>query len=479
MSKRILIISDSIFRQTGYSTVTNNIIKHLDPSFTVAQLGVSHMPVDYTGTTIQYYAPILNHSKCCNNELVIEHYDPESGVDYFKPTISLDKVKGTICKNGSPNPNDPYSFESAYFVIQHFKPDVVITINDIWGMYKLNFMKNRNNFKLISYLAVDSECFPVLIKNKDKINTMQFISGADKIVVFTDWAKETVNKTAKIAINQTFNNIEVIPHGVDNEKFFDAGCRDAVVQNFFKQDPKKVFIIGSVNRNQPRKRLDAIFQTLRVLIDKYEKPDGRKFMVHFHCAINDHHGWDLPWLATYYGVSDRVILDTQLKPGVGVPDEVLNQIMNGYDAHFVPTNSEGWGLSILETMACGVPNVISDYSAHGDWAKDHALLIKLAAKIHEPITNHIKGIIDIEHAAEQINELYTNFKVRKKFRKKSFELANKLQWGKICARWNALINGLDYSDLSDDRYDIRMLDSANILEFPDDPTSTEFVVQEI
>lgn len=480
MSKRVLIISDSIYRQTGYATVANNIIKHLDPSFKIAQLGLSHMPTKYLkDNNIDYYSPILNHSKCCNKGIFIEHYNKDTdSIEHISPNITLD-VEQNICSNGLGNAQDPYCFESAFFVIQHFQPDIVITINDIWGMYKLNFLKNRKNFKFISYLAVDSECFPASIKTNETINTMQYISLTDKVVVFTDWAKDTINKTAKIVLNKEFDNIHVIPHGVDITKYNGLNNPKQFVRDFFNLDPDKVFLIGSVNRNQPRKRLDAVIQTLRILIDKYEKPDGKKFMVHFHCAIEDSHGWDLPWLINYYGVQDRVILDPNLKPGQGVPDHILNYIMNSYDVHFAPTNSEGWGLSIIETMACGVPNVISDYSAHGDWAKDAALKARISAKIHDPITNHIKGIIDIEHAAELIGSLYNDYKLQKAYRVKSFKLAESLQWANVCKDWNNLINNFDISDLKSNRYINNMIDTNTILPFPSNPLEVEFEVLEI
>ena len=466
MSKRVLIISDSVYRQTGYSTVANNIIKYLDPSFKVAQFGLSHIPTNYTNELqMDSYSPILNHSQCCNHGTLIEHYIHETNsVEYLAPTNNLDVIKNT-CNKGTSNQQDPYGFESAYFIIEHFKPDIVITINDVWGMYKLNFLRNRSKFKLISYLAVDSECFPTQIKTNEIIDTMKYLSLVDNIVVFTNWAKDTINTSARIAIKKEFDNIKIIPHGVDISKFNANVDSDRFVTDFFKMDANEIFLIGSVNRNQPRKRLDAIMQILKILIDKYEKPDGKRFYVHFHCAIEDSHGWDLPWLSRYYGVENRVILDPNLKPGVGVPDHILNYIMNSYDVHLVPTNSEGWGLSILETMACGIPNIISDYSAHGDWAKDAALMIKLAAKIHEPITNHIKGIIDVEHAAEQIAALYNDHKLQKEYRKKSFQLAEKLQWKNVCEEWNILLNNIDITNLSPTRYDpiIEMSDVEIIL----------------
>ncbi len=483
MSKRVLIISDSVFRQTGYSTVTKSILDNIDPSFKIAQLGVSHFPVDYQATNINidYYSPIMKHENdgCGYNGLAIEHYNSDTKtVEQFQPTVNLDPITGLICKNGMGNPQDAYNFDSAFYVIEHFKPDIVIAINDIWGMYKLAFLKNRSKFKLISYLAVDSECFPVVIKNQEEINTMQFIENVDKLIVFTKWAKRTINTTAQIALGRKFDNIEVIEHGVDLTKFNNLDSRDDIIDQIFKLDPKKVFLIGSVNRNQPRKRLDAIFQILSILKTKYER-NGRKFMVHFHCAIDDHHGWDLRWLAAFYNVQDRIILDENLKPGLGVPDELLNTIMNAYDVHLVPTNSEGWGLSILETMACGIPNVISDYSAHGDWAKDAAIKIKLVAKIHEPITNHIKGIIDINHAAKQISLLYNSTKMHNDYVKKSIKLANKLQWKNICVKWNELLNNLDMENLEVDRYETTLLNMNNILEFPENPLITDFEVMEV
>jgi len=482
MSKRVLIISDSIFRQTGYSTVANKIIENLDDSYVVAQLGLSHRPVDYAAhkTQIHYYSPLLKHKECCNSDVLFEYYNPDTNkLVHINPINAKHNITDDHCFKGVANASDPYAFESAYYVINHFKADIVIAINDIWGMYKLAYLKNRYKFKLISYLAIDSECFPPMIKNNEEnINTLDYISKVDKLIVFTEWAKTTINKTAKIIRNKEFDNIDVINHGVDLNEFNNIADKRTIVKNLFNLDSDTHFIIGSVNRNQPRKRLDAIFQILRILIDKYEKSNGKRFMVHMHCAINDSHGWDLQWLSNYYNVQDRLILDANLKPGIGVSTELLNIIMNSYDVHLVPTNSEGWGLSILETMACGIPNVISDYSAHGDWAKDHALTIKLSAKIHEPITNHIKGIIDIEHAAKQINLLYSNNRVYTSIKNESLKLADKLQWGNVCKHWNKLLLNTDISDLSENRYDTIKF-SSNLIMFPSNPLTKEFIIEEV
>lgn len=485
--KRILIIGDSIDRATGYATVVKNIVANLDDSFVVAQLGLASIPIDPNNTLIpiHHYSTLKDHSKCCGRGPLVELFKPETkSIEYLTPTLNVEThEKKGFCPRGVNIMADVFGQDSAFYTIQHFKPDIVVGVNDIWGIYHINILRNRQNFIYVPYLAVDSECFPVRINAQKPgfppVDTMQFVSNSDKVVVFTDWARKTVNKTLEIAYKKKADNIEVIPHGVDRDVFFQLDNKDELREKFFGIKPEdNTFLLGSVNRNQPRKRLDAIIQTLRILIDKYEKP-SKKFLLHFHCALNDNLGNDLIWLATYYGVADRCIFDKKLKPGLGCTTEVLNEIINSYDAHMVLTNSEGWGLSILETMSCGVPNVITDYSAHGDWAKDAGLKVKIAARIHEPKTDHIKGIADINHAAKQVSLLYNSTKMHKKYSKKSLDLASKLEWKKVCEQWNTLFNGLDLSKLKDNRYELLTIDADDIKSIPDDPTKEPFELIEI
>jgi glycosyltransferase involved in cell wall biosynthesis len=478
--KRILIISDSIKRQTGYSTVATNIINQLSSEYEIAQLGIADVTLPQGSTLpVSYYSILKDHTRCCNRGHFIEYYNKDNGtITNLIPNIRVDTIEGH-CPRGTNLQGDTFGQDSAFYVIQHFKPDIVIAINDVWAIYNINFLKNRKNFYYIPYLAVDSECFPVTIETQKhglpNINTIQFIGSSDKVIVFTDWAKETINTTTRIAMNgKIASNIDVIPHGVDNKSFHPLNDKAELRKKFFPSLDENTFLVGVVQRNQPRKRMDAIFQTIRKFIDKYEEKHGKKVMVHFHCAMDDHLGWNLPWLAQYYGVSDRVIFDNKLHPGIGVPVESLNEIINTYDVHMTLTNSEGWGLPILETMAAGIPNIITDYSAHGDWASPAALKVKLCAKIHEVKTNHIKGIADIEHAAKQLSLLYKSPKMCREFSRKSLKLANELDWANVCEQWKETIDNIDISHFEDDRYNIELIKSSDITSLPEDPTSVEF-----
>ena len=464
--KKILIISDTVKRKTGYATVARNLIKNLSNTgeYEFAQLGLADLfgPLEFE---IDYYSQVKNHTQCCNRGPVIE-FTPKGKppIQYLKvdPSTPLHDNQ-TVCPHGKDDGSDQYAYTSIYFVIQHFKPDIVMPINDLWGLYNIAHLANKANFKFVPYLAIDSDCMFPGIENPQHrpglppINTLPVLGNTHKIVVFTDWAKDVINKTIlKVTGGKILNNIEVVPHGVDTNIWKPLDNKQELRNKYFKIKDK-VFLVGSIARNQPRKRLDGIFETMRKFIDKYEDNQTGKLMFYFHCALKDRMGWDLPWLAKWYEVEDRCIFDDRLKPGAGPTDEQLNEIVNCFDAHLSLTNSEGWHLPALETAAAGVPNVITNYSAHADWGKDTHLFCKVKAWYHEPVTNFLKAVADTDHAAKQLDLLYHSPKMRESYSKKGIALGKKLDWKNVCEQWKTLLDTVDVSELKADRYNNTML----------------------
>jgi glycosyltransferase involved in cell wall biosynthesis len=464
--KRILFISDSIKRKTGYATVARNLITELvkNDKYDIAQLGLSDIPA-LTNLPIWYYSQIKDHTKCCKRGIGVEYVtptDPEIKFLFVQENEKFLKEhpKQIPCIRGINVNQDHYAYDSVYFVIKHFKPDIVVPINDLWGLYNINHLSNRAKFKFIPYLAIDSEClFPLLNPPEGReglppIDTVNSIGMMDKPVVFTEWAKNVINKTASVVTGgKELNHIEVIPHGVDTSiwKPIDQEKRKYLRKKIFGIDDD-IFLIGSVARNQPRKRLDAIFMTLKKFINNYEK-NHRKIKCYFHCSLKDNMGWDLNWLSAYYGVQDRCVYDKNLLPGVGPSDAELNDIINCFDAHLMLTNSEGWGLPALETAAAGIPNVITKYSAHADWGKDTLLFCKVAGWYHEPKTGFIKAVANINDAAKQLSLLYNSKKMTDDYKKRGIKLGNILQWKNVAKKWEKLFDAVDISDLEKDRWE--------------------------
>ena len=459
--KRILILSDSVKRKTGYATVARNIIQNLLPTnkYEFGQLGLADIPI-LCPFNIAYYSQVKNHTKCCPSKgMCIEYKAPNTHqIEYLKLDVGYNATTDQKpCIQGQPELQDNYGFDSIYFVIQHFKPDIVIPINDLWGLYNIVHLKNRPCFKFIPYLAIDSEClFPGIAAPTGRpglphIDTVNTLGHSDKVIVFTDWAQQVIQKTvAAVSDGKNLGNLKTIPHGVDSKVWKPLENRDELRKKYFNIDNKH-FLIGSVARNQPRKRLDATLMTMRKFIDKYEQPN-KKIMCYFHCSLEDKLGWDLEWLGKYYNVADRLIFDKRLQPGIGPTDEQLNEIVNCFDVHLSLTNSEGWHLPALETAAAGIPNIITKYSAHADWGKDTLMFCKVAEYEHEPRTNFIKAIADTDHAAHQLNLLYKSKELCKDYKKKGVKLGEKLDWVNVCKQWEEFLDTVDISNLKEDRY---------------------------
>jgi glycosyltransferase involved in cell wall biosynthesis len=470
VKKRILFIADSIKRKTGYATVARNIITRLVKSgkYEIAQLGLADIPTA-VDLPIHYYSMVKSHEKCCQKGKVIEYVGPnDPKINMLKLEPNVPVIEAGPCIRGEPEGNDNYGYISTYFVIQHFKPDFVIPINDVWGLYNINHLRNRRCFKFVPYMAIDSECmFPAIeIPNPavplPAVDPMLTVEKSDKCVVFTDWAQSVLNKTASMLGKPNFTNMATIPHGVDNSLWKPLPDKYEIRKKYFNLD-HKVILVGCVARNQPRKRLDATLQTLRYFIDNYEK--DKKIMVYFHCSMDDRMGWPLPWLAKYYGLEDRCIFDPRLKPGVGPTEEQLNEIVNAFDVHLSLTNSEGWHLPALETLAAGIPTILTKYSAHADWGKEALILSKVAAYEHEPRTGFIKAIADVGDAAKHIKLLSESKLYYKEWQEKGLKLAKKLDWDNVCVKWEELLDSIDVSDLSPTRYSDPFVSDPSVPDF--------------
>jgi intein/homing endonuclease len=277
MKKRILIISDSVKRRTGYSTVARNIIERLlsTGNFEIAQLGFSDIPT-VVGYPIHYYTQLKDHNACCKRGTLIEYVTPEDPqIKFLVPTVNGFEVPNhpspDMCIKGQNLMQDHYGFDSSYFVIQHFKPDIVMPINDIWGLYNINHLRNRNCFKFVPYLAIDSDClFPALMPPEARpglppIDSIRTIGSATKAVVFTNWAKDVINKTCRIVTGgKELTNIEIIPHGVDTRvwKPLEDEKKLELRQKYFSFG-NEVFLIGCFLKDTPVLMADLTYKPIQ------------------------------------------------------------------------------------------------------------------------------------------------------------------------------------------------------------------------
>lgn len=230
-------------------------------------------------------------------------------------------------------------------VIDYIKPDYIFVLQDIWFLGQYDFGNSKAT--KIAYVPISTD------------NTRQeYIDSLKKYDICIFYTTYGYN----VALAKNFRGKGfVLPHGVDSELFKPkdrAECRKILGL------PQDKIIIGNVNVNQLRKRMDlTLIGFKRFLETRHNHED---YLLYLHYPNKSFSmGYDLKQLASFLQITNHVVF-TDLEAGIP-DDEFLVNIYNSLDAQITTTSMEAWGLTTLEGMACGIPQACPDISGIGDW----------------------------------------------------------------------------------------------------------------
>lgn len=335
------------------------------------------------------------------------------------------------CRQPLDGGSDSFGVTRLPHLIVRQKPDVAVILNDPWNMgpyleYIERYAKSleRNERKddaallrrtpIVAWLAVDGD--NVSAKNLNQLA---------RVMVWTDYAAK------QLAIGGYEGGSDVVPLGVDSGLFSPRPIDEARTKILPEQVPPNAFVVGSVGRNQLRKRLDLTLQYFGEWIASRGIDDAYLYM---HVAPTGDTGIDIPRVAKYYGLAGKLIVMNQ---GVihDIGDDVMPLVYSALDLYWTTTQGEGWGLPALEAMACGVPVLAPDWSGLGDWAQGAAKLIECTgraptAPLNE-LTYTIGGVPDRELTLEALDYFYapeTRNVRRLDYAKRGAERAEKFNW---------------------------------------------------
>lgn len=185
---------------------------------------------------------------------------------------------------------------------------------------------------------------------------------ARRIIAVSEQTRRDLLDTSPVQADR----VSVVPLGVDTDVFRPAS-RDAVkaVRQRYGIDGPYVLTLGGI---EPRKNLPAIVQAYAFL-----NADVRPTLVLAGpVAPRNPEGWALlqPALDDLPShVRARIVLTGY----VSETDKVA--LLSGAEALVFPSLYEGFGLPVIEAMACGTPVLTSNVSALPETAGDAALLV--------------------------------------------------------------------------------------------------------
>jgi glycosyltransferase involved in cell wall biosynthesis len=184
----------------------------------------------------------------------------------------------------------------------------------------------------------------------------RFLRAADAVIAVSQHTKDDAIRTYGIEEEK----ISVIYEGVSDR--FRRASPDAITAVRRKYGLPGGFIL-SVATIEPRKNLTSLLEAYHAL--RSEFAENRLVLV-------GKKGWlyaDFFRRIRELGLEDQVIF-----PGY-VPDEDLPAMYSAADLFVFPSLYEGFGLPVLEALACGAPVVASNASSLPEVAGDAALLV--------------------------------------------------------------------------------------------------------
>lgn len=287
-------------------------------------------------------------------------------------------------------------------------PDVLITIGDPWMFESLVDPSTRQGVKWMAYFPVDGEPIPLAWKS--------WIKAVDAAAVFCDWTREVVERA-------TGRCPEVIPHGVETSVFKPLDKQRAKA----RVGVNGKFVVGCVAANQQRKNVPALVKAFAAFAR--DKDDA---ILYLHTRIDGY--WDIQELVQRFGIEEKTRATLKLDPQHGVSDEILATIYNSFDVFVLPTMAEGFGLPILESQSCGVPALVTDFSACSELVPDDFCRLRVKDRIIMA-RNFEQALVDEADIVGKLDRLYHDRRLLHTMGGSARAFALEFEWTDICRRF--------------------------------------------
>ncbi|MFA5925515.1 MAG: glycosyltransferase family 1 protein [Parcubacteria group bacterium] len=281
------------------------------------------------------------------------------------------------------------------------KPDI------LWmPMHSLPLLRSKNTKTIVTIHDLAFKLFPDHFPKKDlrRLNffTDYAVRNADKLIAVSN---STKNDLLKIYPGLREEKIRVIYHGYDKDLFSRNVSEERMekIRAKYKLPADKYIIYAGAL--QPRKNIQA-------LIDAFESLQRDGSVKEKKLVI----AGDLGWM--YEETMKRIKNNPKIISTGKYETADLPALLWGAEVFVLPSLYEGFGIPVLEAMACGTPVVAADNSSLGEIIGGNGILYKP------------NNAIELE---KSLREILGNNNLQKQLAEKGLKRAEDFLWEK-CAR---------------------------------------------
>ena len=250
--------------------------------------------------------------------------------------------------------------------------------------------------------------FPQMFTKKDfmqlKSWTEYSIKNCSHIITISKFSKKDITKTYGVDKDK----VAVAYPGFDDKLYRPISDHQKIssVLERFKISGKYVIFIGTI---QPRKNLIRLMEAtkriedIKVVVVGKTKGTGREGWM-FDTVLGE---------PKKLGIEDRVIFTGF------VPNEDLPYLIAGSEAFTLPSLYEGFGIPVVEAMACGVPVIISNVSSLPEIVGKAGLLVNPTS---------------VDQIEQAIRTVLTDKKLKNKLIRLGLKQAKNFSWNKMARK---------------------------------------------
>jgi glycosyltransferase involved in cell wall biosynthesis len=290
------------------------------------------------------------------------------------------------------------------------KLDKLIGGVDIFFIPNLNFCAlSDQTKKVVTIHDLSFAHFPDFFSLKMRawhlaINWRRLIENANKLIAVSNSTKEDIIKLNNVSSDK----IQVVYEGVD-DKFKVIDDLEALERVRKKYNLPNKFIL-SLGTIEPRKNIEGV-------INAYNLGDCGCELV-----ISGGGGWKNDIIYKQVRKNDKIMM-------IGYVDEEDKvALYNLAELLVYPSYYEGFGLPIVEAMACGTPTVVGANSSMLEIAKNAAVLVNSSDEVE--ISLGIRAILEDEEFKDQLIQ-------------RGLELTKGFTWNKVAEETLQLFNNLN------------------------------------